>query len=88
MTVIYLKIWIGSLNKSIQGAKSVLLNPWPTLQPTPKRFTMTETHLPKLGTDLVTALSGLDVNNFSHGYGERGICLSQQAEAAVKGCLV
>jgi hypothetical protein len=48
---------------------------------------MTETHLPKLGTDLVTALSGLDVNNFSHGDGERGICLSQQAEAAVNGCL-
>ena len=25
------------------------------------------TYLPKFGTDLVAALTGLDVNNFSHG---------------------
>lgn len=31
--------------------------------------TMTNPYLPKLGTNLVTALSGLYVNDFSHDYG-------------------
>ena len=30
-------------------------------------LTMTDTHLPELGSDLVTTLSGLNMNNFSHG---------------------
>ena len=33
-------------------------------------LTMTDTHLPELGSNLVTTLSGLDMNNLSHDYDE------------------